>query len=315
MSSPEPPRAVAGGGQAAADSDRGGLRAELPYHAYRAAYRIARALPERRARSLFDVVGRAGHAVLPGLRDTVAANQARVLGLPASHPTVRASTAAAFRAYARYWADSFRLDLLSDDEIVSRTQVVGYEHVEEALGRGGGLICALPHIGNWDVGGRYMSARGWPPVSVAEDLQPPRLFELFLRHRQAMGIEILGLSQGRQVGRTLARRLGENRLVALVADRDLTGRGVDVSMFGAPRRLPAGPALLAITTGAPILVAPVYQTRDGWRIVFGAPLPADDTGERRRDIEELTGRMALEFERAISAAPSDWHVFQPAWTP
>ena len=245
----------------------------------------------------------------------MAANQARVLGLPVSHRTVRASTAEAFRTYARYWADSFRLDLLSDDEIVSRTQVVGYEHVEEALGRGGGLICALPHIGNWDVGGRYMTARGWPVVSVAEDLQPPRLFELFLRHRQSMGMEILGLSQSRQVGRTLARRLGENRLVALVADRDLTGRGVEVSMFGAPRRLPAGPALLAITTGAPILTAPVYQTRDGWRIVFGAPLPADVTGERRRDVEELTGRMAREFERAISAAPADWHVFQPAWTP
>ena len=306
---------TAAGVSPAATSGRGGLRAELPYHAYRAAYGIARTLPERWTRSLFDLVGRAGHAVLPGLRDTVAANQAQVLGLPVTHPTVRLSTAEAFRTYARYWADSFRLDLLTDDEIVSRTQVVGYEHVQEALDRGGGLICALPHIGNWDVGGRYMGAHGWPVVSVAEDLEPPRLFELFLHHRQTMGMEILGLSQSRQVGRTLARRLGENRLVALVADRDLTGRGVEVSMFGAPRRLPAGPALLAITTGAPIIVAPVYQTRDDWRIVFGAPLSAEPTGDRRRDVEELTRRLAEGFERAISAAPADWHVFQPAWTP
>ena len=312
MSAGELPETIADGVQPS--PERAGLRAQLPYHAYRAVYRIARALPERRARSLFDAVGRAGHAALPGLRATVAANQARVLGLPATHPTVRASTAEAFRTYARYWADMFRLDLIGDEEIVARTQAVGYEHVEEALARGRGLICALPHIGNWDVGGRYMGARGQAVVSVAEELEPPRLFDLFLSHRQSMGIEILGLSQNRQVGRTLARRLGENRLVALVADRDLTGRGVEVSMFGETRRLPAGPALLSITTGAPILVTPVYQMRDGWRIVFGAPLAAEATGDRRRDVEALTGLMAAEFERAISAAPADWHVFQPAWT-
>ena len=104
-------------------------------------------------------------------------------------------------------------------------------------------------------------------------------------------MDILGLSRDAQVGRRLASALAENRMVALVADRDLTGRGVEVPMFGRPRRLPAGPALLSLTTGAPILVSPVYQIPGGWRIVFSAPLEIDATGERRRDVAALTHRM------------------------
>ena len=294
---------------------REGVREQLAYHAYRGVQGLARALPPRWGRLLFDLAGRAGHALMPDLRAVVTANQAQVLGLPAGHPTVRASTAEAFRTYARYWVDMFRLDLVSDEEILARTHVVGFEHVEEALAQGGGVICALPHLGNWDIGGRYMMARGCSIVSVAEELRPQKLFELFLEHRQAMGMEILGLSQDAQIGRKLARRLGENRVVALVADRDLTGRGVEVSMFGRTRRVPAGPALLSVTTGAPMIVSPVYQVKDGWRIVFGEPVTTEATGDRRRDVADLSRWMAGEFERAISAAPADWHLFQPAWTP
>lgn len=226
---------------------------------------------------------------------------------------VRASTREAFRLYARYWAQTFRFPQLSDEETLARTPVTGYEHVEQAFERGRGVICALPHMGNWDVGGRYMWARGHSVVSVAEELRPQRLFELFLAHREALGMEILGLSSEGNVGRRLARRLEENRMVALVADRDLGGRGIEVEMFGRPRRLPAGPALLSLTTGAPILVTPTYHTPGGWRIVFGAPLSFEATGDRRRDAATLTRLMGAEFERAISAAPADWHLFQPGW--
>ena len=296
-------------------SASGGLREELPFHAYRMVSWLSRSLPERAGRATFDLGGRAAHALLPGMRASVAANQAQVLGLPPHHPVVLSSTREAFRLYARYWAETFRLPQLSDEETLVRTPVTGYEHVEQALEQGRGVICVLPHLGNWDVGGRYMAARGHSVVSVAEELRPQRLFELFLRHRQALGMEILGLSGDGRVGRRLGRRLGENRVVALVADRDLGGRGMEVEMFGRVRRLPTGPAFLSLTTGAPILVTPSYQTARGWRIVFGAPLSFEATGERRRDVATLTRLMGAEFERAISAAPADWHLFQPGWEP
>ncbi|MBA3690463.1 MAG: phosphatidylinositol mannoside acyltransferase [Actinobacteria bacterium] len=291
------------------------FRGELAFHVYRMMAGVSRSVPGRAGRVTFDVAGRAAHALMPGLRATVAANQARVLGLPPDDPVVRASTREAFRLYARYWAETFRFSLLTDEETLARTPVTGYEHVEQAFAQGRGVICVLPHLGNWDVGGRYMAARGHSVVSVAEELRPQRLFELFLEHRQALGLEILGLSGDGRVGRRLARRLHENRMVALVADRDLGGRGMEVEMFGRPRRLPTGPALLSLTTGAPILVTPTYQIAGGWRIVFGAPLTIEPTGERGADVATLTRLMGAEFERAISAAPADWHLFQPGWDP
>jgi len=300
---------------AAGEPSTTSLREEAAYRAYRLAAWLSRSLPPRAGAALFTLLGRAGHALMPGLRATVTANQAQVLGLPPEHPTVRASTLEAFRTYARYWHETFRIPQIPRDEFLARTDVVGYEHVEAALALGRGVICALPHLGNWDVGGRYVTEMGLRAVSVAEDLRPEALFRLFVEHREALGLDILGLSRDAQVGRRLATALADNRMVALVADRDLTGRGLEVPMFGRPRRLPAGPALLSLTTGAPILVSPVYQIPGGWRIVFSAPLEVDVTGERRRDVAALTHRMGEAFERAISAAPADWHLFQPAWEP
>jgi KDO2-lipid IV(A) lauroyltransferase len=88
---------------------------------------------------------------------------------------------------------------------------------------------------------------------------------------------------------------------------------VEVEMFGRIRRIPAGPALLSLSTGAPVMVTPVYTTPQGWRIVFGAPLAFDTTGDRRRDVTALSRLIAAAFERAIAAAPQDWHMFQPGW--
>jgi KDO2-lipid IV(A) lauroyltransferase len=150
-------------------------------------------------------------------------------------------------------------------------------------------------------------------VTVAEELRPPELFERFLRQRRELGMEPIGLRDGGQVGRRLAQGLAENKVVALVADRDLGGRGVEVEMFGRTRRVPAGPAMLSISSGAPILVCDVYQTHDGWRCIMH-PLPeVERTGDRRTDVTAISRAMAACFEEAISANPPDWHLFQPAW--
>ena len=84
-------------------------------------------------------------------------------------------------------------------------------------------------------------------------------------------------------------------------------------MFGRSRKIPAGPALLSITTGAPLVVAAAYQTPGGWRCVFRPPLRIESSGDRRKDVAALSEALAREFERMISAAPADWHVFQPGW--
>ena len=300
------------GSSAAEPSVEETWRETLAFHAYRSIAWGGRVIPERWGRPAVRATGLLAHDLMPGTRSTVARNQARVLGRRPGDPLVRASTREAFASYARYWYDSFHLAAMTPDEVAHRFEAIGDEHLWRALDSAHGAIVALPHIGNWDAAGPWLVSEGRSVVAVAEQLRPPRLYELFVANRTAIGIEVLGLGEP-GLGRALASRLGEGRIVALVADRDLTGRGVEVTMFGGRRRLPAGPALLSITTGAPLLVTPVFQTEGGWRCVMTPPLVAERTGERRADVAALTERMAREFERAVAAAPSDWHMFQPAW--
>jgi KDO2-lipid IV(A) lauroyltransferase len=288
-------------------------RERVAYWCYRGVAELGATLPEGLGRKLFTRFGGIAFRLMPNLRAVVARNQARVLGLEPDHALVLDSTREAFRLYGRYWYDGFHMVTVDDAWIVDRFRCEGTEHLDRALAEGRGAILALPHMGNWDAAGRWMKAIGHTVVSVAEDLQPPALFELFLRHREALGMRIIGLSSDGRVGRKLGDALAKNGVVALVADRDLGGRGIDVEMFGGRRRLPAGPALLALTTGAALIVAPIYTEDRGWRCIMHPPLELPDTGDRKADVVTLTRVLASEFERAISAQPADWHLFQPGW--
>jgi KDO2-lipid IV(A) lauroyltransferase len=239
---------------------------------------------------------------------------AHVLGLSVDDPMVATATREAFRLYARYWHETFQVRRMSRAEILRRFQAEGLENVDRALEAGKGCIAVLPHMGNWDAAGRWLTERGYAVVSVAEELRPRRLFEMFLRHREELGMRIVPLTKEGHVGQQLATLLSQNQLVALVADRDLSGRGVEVEMFGGVRKLPAGPALLSLTSGAPILVCPIHTTERGWFCRLGEPLEITPTGDRRRDVGAITRLIADEFERAIAVNPPDWHMFQPGWS-
>jgi lauroyl/myristoyl acyltransferase len=280
---------------------------------YRALARVARAVPEKTGRALARRAGRLSYRLSSSARSVVAANQSQVLGRPVDDPLVIASTRGAFELYARYFVDSFHLPELNDDEIVARVDCPTEYRLHDAAATGRGGICALPHLGNWDAAGRWMKAIGLPVLVVAEELKPQRLYDLFFELRTSIGMDVVGLSDP-SVGRKLAGALGDGRMIALVADRDLSGRGVEVEMFGRKRSIPAGPAMLSLTTGAPLIVTPTYTTSRGWRIEIGEPLSIEPTGDRRADVRALTALMARSFEEAIAAAPSDWHLFQPGWS-
>ena len=288
-------------------------RERLAYHTYAGVAWLGATLPTRTGRALFQLLGTLAYRVAPGVRATVAANQARVIGRPVDDPLVRASTREAFRRYARYWYDAFAVVTWSDEQILEAFAWDGVEHLRDPISQGRGVIAVLPHMGNWDACGRSMRAHGLPMVAVAEQLRPERLYRLFVRQREAFGVRIIGLGGHGGIGKALTTALAEGNVLALLADRDLTGRGIAVDMFGAPRRLPAGPAMLALSTGAPVVVVASYQTADGWRgIMRPLALPAP-TGDRRTDATAITRAMADAFEQIIAASPPDWHLFQPGW--
>jgi lauroyl/myristoyl acyltransferase len=246
-------------------------------------------------------------------REVVAGNLARVLGHPPDSPLVRAATKECFALYGRYWYETFALRTMPPEEVDRRFSLEGLEHVDEALAKGKGIVLALPHMGNWDAAGHWLCIKGYRMTAVAEELKPRSVFELFLRHRRALGMGIVPLSGTAKVGTKLVELLSNNQIITLVADRDLTGRGVEVEMFGAPRRLPAGPAYLALATETPLSVCAVFTTPNGWDTKIGPPVQIERIGVMRDDVTALTRVMAAGFERYIASSPADWHMFQPAW--
>jgi lauroyl/myristoyl acyltransferase len=244
---------------------------------------------------------------------TVAANLSRVLGHPMDSPLVRAAAREAFDLYAKYWYETFALRTMSIDEVNRRFSATGIEHVDDALAMGRGVVMAIPHMGNWDAAGHWLAVNGYRMTAVAEELKPPEVFDLFYRHRRALGMDIVPLSAGRRVAELLVGVLADNRILTLVADRNLSGRGVEVELFGETMLMPSGPAYLSLGTGAPLLPAAVFTTADGWRTHIDPPVQIERTNDLRADVAAATRVVAAHFERYISAAPADWHMFQPAW--
>jgi phosphatidylinositol dimannoside acyltransferase len=293
--------------------ERETLRERIAAFHFFAMERVATRWPERPGRALFDLYARLMLMAQPQFRETVSANLSPVLGRPAGSDVVQAAVREAFHLYARYWYDTFRQHVMPPEEVNKRFLLEGLETIDRSLEAGRGAILALPHMGNWDVAGHFLCLNGYRLAAVAEQLRPKRVFDQFLRHREALGMRIVPLTADRRVGYEIGRLLLDNWLVALVADRDLSGRGVEVEMFGATRKLPAGPALLSIRTGSPLLACVVYTTDEGWFCRISDPLQIESTGETRADVRALTKLLAEYFERYIAAKPVDWHMFQPAW--
>jgi hypothetical protein len=178
---------------------------------------------------------------------------------------------------------------------------------------GRGTILALPHSGNWDHAGAWCTATGVPFTTVAERLRPESLYDRFVAFRESLGMEVVPLTGGtRPPFVVLAERLRAGGMLCLLSDRDLSARGIDVRFFGATARMPAGPAALALRTGATLLPVTLSFTPDGWHCVFHPEVP-------HTDIRTMTQQVADAFEEGIRAHPADWHMLQrlcwTTWTP
>jgi len=282
---------------------------DLTAVAYFAGWRIVRWLPEKSAYRFFEFVADRVSAkngksfqrlesnlkrVVPELTDGELRNLARV----------------GMRSYLRYWCDTFRSPDWDTKRIQSTVTVNDVELLLEPVRSKRGVVVALPHAGNWDHAGSYFCSQGIPLVTVVERLKPEKLFLRFLEYREKIGMEALPLD-GRVMG-TLASRLREGKLVALVSDRDLSRSGIDVKFFDGIARMPAGPALLALRTGADLLTAYVSYTDTGIHIDFHNVLIADGETENER-VAKTVQLCANNFAAGISAHPQDWHMLQRIW--
>jgi KDO2-lipid IV(A) lauroyltransferase len=283
------------------------------FRTYTTLGRCLAALPEPVAMGVASGVGDLLFRVRPDQRRMVSANLRRVLGADPGDPVDRLTldhwARRSFRAYARYWVEGARLGRTSPIEVEQRTFVQGLEYLVEGMAAGKGVIMALPHVGSWEYGGAFLATQGLPMTSVAERIEPPELFE---EQRAAMGLTIVPLDASS--GSSLISTLRGGGLVGLLSDRDLAGNGIEVEFFGETTTMPAGPATLALRTGAPLVTGAVYSGpgRDH-RAVVEPPLDTSRQGPFRQDVARLTQGMATRFEGLIRRAPEQWHVFQPLW--
>jgi lauroyl/myristoyl acyltransferase len=276
---------------------------------YLLSWRVVRWLPEKVAYALFYSLGKSLAKRQSKSVVRLRSNLTRVM--PDYNPSQMDSLMqAAMRSYMRYWCDTFRFPDWSNDRVMNTVTVHNEELLLDAIAGGTGVIVALPHSGNWDHAGAYFCSKGVKLATVAERLKPELLFRKFVAYREAMGMEVLPLDS-RSIS-TLARRLREGGLVALVADRDLSKTGVPVNFFGHVARMPAGPALLAINTGAPLVTAYVSYTVTGIRIEF-QKIEVSESGSTPERIAQTMQLCADSFAKGIAADPQDWHMLQRIW--
>lgn len=232
----------------------------------------------------------------------------------ASDWQIRRLTQKVFDSYARYYLESFRLPVLDAQQVAKSFLVEGYdEHLVPALERGNGAILALPHLGGWEWAGRWAADLGNKMTVVVEPLQPPELFDWFVELREKFGMRVIPV--GPEAGSAALAALRANEVLCLLCDRDISGGGVVTRFFGESTLLPAGPATLALRTGAALLPTAVYFTdrSDGHLGVIRPPIPCLRTGRLRADVERITGLVARELEFLIERAPEQWHLLQPNW--
>ena len=282
---------------------------DLTALAYFAGWRIVRWLPENNAYRLFSFVADRASAKNGKSFRRLESNLKRVRP-ELTDTQLRSLAEAGMRSYLRYWCDTFRSPDWDTNRIQSTVTVNDPDLLLQPVRSKRGVVVALPHAGNWDHAGSYFCSQGIPLVTVVERLKPEKLFRKFLEYRQAIGMEALPLD-GRVMG-TLASRLREGKLVALIADRDLSRSGIDVKFFDGTARMPAGPALLAIRTGADLITAYVSYTATGIHIDFRKVQIADGDSESER-VAKTVQLCADNFASGISEHPQDWHMLQRIW--
>jgi lauroyl/myristoyl acyltransferase len=269
-------------------------------------WRVVRRLPEARSRALFDLLAdQATRRDGRGVR-RLRANLAQVCP-ELDEAALDELTGRAMRSYLRYWCEAFRLPSWPVEDLVARTRTVHEERLRRPYAEGRGVLSALPHSGNWDWAGAWAGATGMPVTTVAERLEPERLYNEFVRYRGSIGIRILPLTGGEPPLPTLEETLRAGGFVCLLADRDLTRSALEVELCGRTARMPVGPALLARTTGAALVPTTCAYAGDDLEITFHEEVVV---GPGIEGLRRATQQVADAFTVAIRRHPEDWHMLQ-----
>jgi lauroyl/myristoyl acyltransferase len=284
---------------------------KLPYLAYAGLASGLRNIPESAAYIIAGNIAEAMRHKMKTHREMIKRNMRRATGY-SDEKQLDDLVKKAFHSYGIYWADSALVCKYDANQLEKRMSAVNYGEVFKALDSKRGVIMALSHLGSWEAGGAWLANRGYPMMTIAEELKPKELFDWFVAERRKIGIEVQTANMTGVA--KLISYLKSGGLVGLICDRDLGGSGIKVNFFEENTTLPAGPATLALRTGAMLVTAAVYQEGRGKYLgVVGNEIKYDNNADSRKEIARVTQEIANALEKHIKYRPWQWHLMQPNW--
>ena len=282
--------------------------------------------PERLAIRLADFAGDLWYRFAPEKRALARANLATVVAWMAAERVGDSSAwpaateaaqlerlvRSAFRHYARNYLETMRAPTMAGAYVRERTTIEDPAVVDNAFAETGPVIFIGLHFGSLELPGFYLVERSGRPVTTPmETIDEPAIQAWFVRTRNVVGIRLVELRQARS---ELAGALERGEIAGLVADRDITGGGVQLPFFGLPAPIPAGPGLLAVQSHVPAFVAGVWRTTAGHYRGRVERIDPPQSGTRREQVTAFLTAEVAAFERLIARAPDQWWaVFFPIW--
>ena len=285
----------------------------VQYGAWRTASAVVGRLSLRASYAAAFAIGTIGYYCWPSGRRAMNANYRRVLAT-ASRAEQRRAARRSLVNYCKYLADFIRFPRLAPPTLISWVEGESrFAALNAVLEHGNGAVVVCMHFGNWDIGAGAAAARGYPVTVVTETFGDPRLDAMVQGSRSRLGMKIVPMEKA---GPSLLRTLKQNGLLALLIDRPTPGEGVRVEFFGEEVEVPAGPARLALRSGAavvPTAFARIDPRRAEVTTLCDFTIATEPTGNRDRDVQTLTQAIMHSHERFIRQYPDQWYMFRPMW--
>ena len=216
-----------------------------------------------------------------------------------------------FRNFGKYLVDFFRIENLNKDNIDRTIKVENRKIIDKCLAQKKGMIVLTAHLGNWEIGGIAVSFLGYPLYVIALPHKDKRINNLFNKQREIFGERIIPLGNA---ARKCLECLKNNEIIALVGDRDFTPGGIVMDFFGKKSLIPKGPAGFSLKTGSPIVPGLVIRQKDNsYKLIISQPIEPVLTGNKDKDLYELTKKCLRVIEDYVRKYPSQWLMFRKFW--
>lgn len=216
-----------------------------------------------------------------------------------------------FINFAKYLVDFFRFSKVDKNYIENFINIEGISYIDEALKNKKGAIILSSHIGNWELGAAVVSFLGYPLHVIALDHADKRVNKFFIKQRGSKGIDVISIGIALK---KCFKVLKDNKLLAILGDRDFSEKGERIKFFGRETLIPKGPAVFSLRTGAPIIPSfMIRQKFNRFKLVFEKPINYQPTRNEENDIKTLINSYISIIEQYTRKYPDQWYVFRNIW--